>query len=142
MHAVTLRVQNLLRFALSLMVLGDNGKFILNNQKTAKPKILTFFKVSKMLCCDQRQCSDPKFSFISLVFSKFWTHDHEVLSHYYEKAPLLSIDNIAAKFEDAVHAVVTEICSGQKSETPARRHAATGHNNNPNACRLWVKKWE
>ena len=35
------------------------------------------------------------------VFSKFWTHDLEGLSPYYEKAPLLSIENIAAKFVDA-----------------------------------------
>ena len=35
------------------------------------------------------------------VFSKFRTHDLEVLSPNYEKALLLSIGNIAAKFEDA-----------------------------------------
>ena len=35
------------------------------------------------------------------VFSKFQTHDLEVLSPNYEKALLLSRDNIAAKFEDA-----------------------------------------
>ena len=34
-----------------------------------------------------------------VVFSKFWTHDLEGLSPNYEKAPLLSIDNFAAKFE-------------------------------------------
>ena len=34
-------------------------------------------------------------------FSKFRTHDLEVLSPNYEKALLLSIGNIAAKFEDA-----------------------------------------
>ena len=47
-------------------------------------------------------------------FSKFRTHDLEVLSPNYEKAPLLSKDNIAAKLEDATpYPVVTEICSGQ-----------------------------
>ena len=35
------------------------------------------------------------------VFSKFQTHDLEVLSPNYEKALLHSIGNIAAKFEDA-----------------------------------------
>ena len=35
------------------------------------------------------------------IFLNFWTHDLEILSPNYEKAPLLSIDNIAVKFEDA-----------------------------------------
>ena len=35
------------------------------------------------------------------VFSTFRTHDLEVLSPNYENALLLSIDNIASKFEDA-----------------------------------------
>ena len=37
----------------------------------------------------------------SAIISKFRTHDLEILSPNYDKAPLLSIDNIAAKFEDA-----------------------------------------
>ena len=32
--------------------------------------------------------------------AKFRTHDLEIMNPYYEKAPLLSIDNIDAKFED------------------------------------------
>ena len=81
-------------------------------------------------------CSRQKKIAKLAVFSKFRTHDLKVLSPNYEKTLLLSIGNIAAKFED-VHPVVTEICSGQKSEQPP---AATGHNNSPKACRLWVNE--
>ena len=46
------------------------------------------------------------------IFSKFQTHDLEELSPNYEKAHLLSIDNIAAKFEEAtLCSLVTEIFS-------------------------------
>ena len=54
----------------------DNGKFILTNQNFA----CSILKASKI-------CS--------------MTHDLEILSPNDEKAPLLSIANIAAKFEDA-----------------------------------------
>ena len=47
------------------------------------------------------------------VSSTFQTHDLEVLSTNYDKAPLLSIDNIAGKFE-MLHPIVTE-----NSEHPA-----------------------
>ena len=73
------------------------------------------------------------------VFSKFRTHYLEVLSPNYEKALLLSIDNIAAKFEDATPCSYRDMLR-TKCETPARPlPQAIRHNNNPNAYRLWVK---
>ena len=50
---------------------------------------------------------------IDRFFSTFRTHELEVLSPNFEKAPL-RIDNIAGKFEDATD--VTEICSGQNKK--------------------------
>ena len=52
------------------------------------------------------------------VFSKFRTDDLEVLSPNYGKAPLLSIDNITAKFEDATPC--TQRYASDKKVTPCR----------------------
>ena len=46
---------------------------------------------------------------------KIWTHDLEVLSPNYEKVPLLSIDNIAAKFEDATHCSYRDMLRTKKN---------------------------
>ena len=67
-------------------------------------------------------------------FSKFITLDLEVLKPHYEKAPLLSIGNIAAKFEEATP------CYRYAPDKIVRRPLTAGHNNIPKACRLWVKK--
>ena len=71
-------------------------------------------------------------------FLKFQTHDLKVLSPYYEKALLLSIGNIAAKFEDATPCSYRDMLRTKKWDARPPP-AATGNNNNPNACRLWVK---
>ena len=62
------------------------------------------------------------------TFPKFCTNDREVLSPNFKKAHLLSIRNIAPKFEET---------------TPYRQNSEmsnAGHNNIPKVCWLWVKK--
>ena len=90
----------------------NNGKCILANQKTANRKLICNFLCINpvrvkmvLLYALSLMVSEIIIFYIKMVklddFSKFRTHDLEVLSPYYEKTSLLSIDNITAKFEDA-----------------------------------------
>ena len=52
---------------------------------------------------------------LAVFLKKILTHYLEVLSPYYENAPLLSIDNIAAKFEDATPCSYRDMLRTKKS---------------------------
>ena len=61
------------------------------------------------------------------MFSKFKSHDLEVSSPNYEKAHILSMGNIAAKFKEATPWSYRDMPRKWDAQT-----ATAGHNNNPN----------